>query len=71
MLEHGLRFEGLVRAGTAFILLFVILGLCFALGGYQIYRAWSEHQGMHGPHEAPPLGLPDAPNSLRRMRLDT
>jgi hypothetical protein len=70
MLDHGLSFEEFVRARTASLLLLLILALCFAAGGYQIYRTWAEHQGVPGPHETPPLGLPGAPDTARqRIKL--
>ena len=71
MLE-SIGFEGPLRAKTASFLLLLILVLCFAAGAYEIHRAWTDHEGRHGPHETPPLGLPDAPESLRhQIKLGT
>jgi hypothetical protein len=65
-------FEGPLRAKTASFLLLLILVLCFAAGAYELHRVWAEHEGRHGPHETPPLGLPNAPASLRHhIKLGT
>jgi len=61
-----------LKPKTASCLLLLILALCFAAGAYEIHRAWSEHDGAHGPAAVPPLGLPDAPEKLQhRIKLGT
>jgi hypothetical protein len=50
----------------------LVLGLCFATGAYEIYKAWAEHQGRHGPAALPPPGLPDfSPTAKHRIKLGT
>jgi hypothetical protein len=58
-----------LKVGTAWLLLFLMFTLCFAAGGYEIYRLWTEHRGPHG-RMAPPLGLPEIGNtSQHKMKL--
>jgi hypothetical protein len=61
-----------MKPGTASRLLLLILVLCFAAGAYEIHRTWLEHAGTHGPAAPPPLGLPDAPATVRqKIKLGT
>lgn len=54
-----------MRVRTATLLLLMMWALCFAVGAYEIYAVWAEHQGPHGGKAAPPLGLPDVQGAMQ------
>ena len=51
----------MVRVRTVTMLLLLLWGVSFALGAYEIYEVWAQHQGQHGSGALPPLGLPEIP----------
>ena len=72
MLEASSVLGGHLRVRTVSLLLSLVLGLCFATGAYEVYKAWAEHQGRHGPAAQPPPGLPDfSPTVKHRIKLGT
>ncbi|HWU56373.1 MAG TPA: hypothetical protein VN175_12780 [Rhizomicrobium sp.] len=60
-----------MRVRTVTLLLLFLWGLSFAVGAYEIYGAWADHQGPHGAGALAPLGLPEtlAPPVTRRPNL--
>jgi hypothetical protein len=48
------------------LLLLTMWALCFAAGAYEIYTAWTEHQGPHGHDSVHPLGLPDLSRAVQQ-----
>lgn len=62
----------MVRVRTVTTLLLLLWGLCFGAGAYEVYLAWADHQGSHGPEVSPPPNLPALPPPPRaHFRLGT
>ena len=55
-----------MRVRTVTLLLLTMWALCFAAGAYEIYTAWTEHQGPHGHDSVHPLGLPDLSRAVQQ-----